>query len=150
MGNSDHVLIYVSIDFSLNSQQDALFHCIAYDYSCTDWESLFDHLRDVPWEDIFKHSASAAGSEFCEGVQVGIDVYMPHCKYQVKPHSSPWLSAACCAAIVHRNHFFCLHQQSKSSECKVEFRHANNHCKVVLEVARNLALRTFSELPIVV
>ena len=38
--------------------------------------------------------------------QVGIDVYIPHRKYQVKPHSSPWFSAACAAAIVHRNHFF--------------------------------------------
>ena len=26
----------------------------------------YDHLRDVPWEDIFKISASAAASEFCE------------------------------------------------------------------------------------
>ena len=24
----------------------------------------------------------------------------------VKPHSSPWFSAACAAAIAHRNHFF--------------------------------------------
>ena len=63
-------------------------------------------LRDVPWEDIFKLAASAAFSEFC--VQVGIDIYIPHRKYQVKPHSSPWLSAAYAAAIVHRNHFFHL------------------------------------------
>ena len=34
--------------------------------------------------------ASAAASELCEWVQVGIDVYIPHRKYQVKPHSSPW------------------------------------------------------------
>ena len=26
----------------------------------------YDHLRDVLWEDIFKLSASAAASEFCE------------------------------------------------------------------------------------
>ena len=32
--------------------------------------------------------------------------YIPHRKYQVKPHSSPWLSAACAPAIVHKNHFF--------------------------------------------
>ena len=43
---------------------------------------------------------------FCEWVQVGIDVYIPHRKYQVKPHLSPWFSAACAAAIVYRNHFF--------------------------------------------
>ena len=53
---------------------------------------------------VFKLSASAATSEFCGLVQVGIDV-IPHCKYQVKPHSPPWFSAACAAAIVHRNHF---------------------------------------------
>ena len=78
MGNSDHVVVSVSIDFPLNSQRDALFHCIAYDYSRADWSSLYDHLRGVPWEDIFKLSASAAASEFCEWVQVGIDVYIPH------------------------------------------------------------------------
>ena len=91
---------------------------------------------DVPWEDIFKLSASAAASEFCEWVQVGIDVYIPHRKYQVKPHSSPWFSAACAAAIVHRNHFFCLYQQNKSSESKVKFRQASNRCKRVLEAAK--------------
>ena len=34
--NSDHVVISVFIYFSSNSQWDALFHCIAYDYSCAD------------------------------------------------------------------------------------------------------------------
>ena len=29
-------------------------------------------------------------------------------KYRVKPHSSPWFSAAFAAAIVHRKHFFRL------------------------------------------
>ena len=93
-------------------------------------------MRDVPWEDIFKLSASAAASEFCEWVQVGIDVYIPHRKYQVKPHLSPWFSAACAAAIVQRNHFFRLYQQNKSSESKAKFRQASNHCKRVLEAAK--------------
>ena len=83
------------------SQRDALFYCIAYDYSRADWDGLRDYLRDVPWEDIFKLGASAAASEFCEWVRVGIDVYIPHRKYQVKPHLSPWFSASCAAAIVH-------------------------------------------------
>ena len=99
-------------------------------------DGLCDHLRDVPWEDIFKLSASAAASEFCECVQVGIDVCMPHRKYHVKPHSSPRFSAACAAAIVHRNHFFRLYQQNKSSESKMKFRQANNCCKRVLEAAK--------------
>ena len=33
LGNSDHVVVSVSIDFPSKSQQDALFHRIAYDYS---------------------------------------------------------------------------------------------------------------------
>ena len=93
-------------------------------------------MRDVSWEDIFKLGASAAASEFCEWVQVGIDVYIPHRKYQVKPHSSPWFSAACAAAIVHRNHFFRLYQKDKSSDSEVKFRQASNRCKRVLEAAK--------------
>ena len=84
----------------------------------------------------FKIGASAASSEFCEWVQVGIDVYIPHRKYQVKPHLSSWFSAACAAAIVHRNHFFLLHQREKSSDSKVKFRQAINRCKRVLETAK--------------
>ena len=81
LGNSDHVVVSVSIDFPVNSKQDTLFDCVAYDYSCADWDGLRDHLRDVPWEDIFKLSTSSAASEFYEWVQVGIDVYIPHHKY---------------------------------------------------------------------
>ena len=133
LGNSDHVVASVSIDFPINSKQDTLFHCVAYDYSRADWDGLRDHLTDVLWEDIFKVSVSAAASELCEWLQIGIDVYIPQCKYQVKPQSSPWFSTASAAAIVHRNHFFCLYQQNKSSESKVKFRQAINHCKRVLE-----------------
>ena len=113
-----------------------MFHCRAYDYAHADWESLPDHLRDVPWEDIFQLDTSAAAGEFCEWVQVGIYVYITHHKYQVKHHSSPWFSAACAAAIVHRNHFFHLYQQNKSSESKVKFRQASNCCNRVLEAAK--------------
>ena len=86
LGNSDHVVVSVSIDFPINSKWDAPFHCVAYDYSHADWDGLCDHLGNVPWEDIFKLSTPAAASGFCEWVQVGIDVYIPHRKYQVKPH----------------------------------------------------------------
>ena len=135
LGNSDHV-VSVSIDFPINSKQDSPFHRVAYDYSRADWDGLRDHLRDVPWENIFKFGASTAASEFCEWVQVGIDVYIPHRKCQVKPHSSPLFSAACAAAIVHRNNFFRLYQQNKSSESKVKSRQASNRCKRVLEAAK--------------
>ena len=66
LANFDHVGVSISIDFPTNSQRDAAFHCIAYDYSHADWDGLCDHFRDVPWEDIFKLGVSAAASEFCE------------------------------------------------------------------------------------
>ena len=142
LGNSDHIVVSVSIDFPINSKQDTPFHRVAYDYSHADWVGLRDHLRDVPRKDIFKLGTCTATSEFCEWVQVGIDVYIPHRKYQVKPHSSPWFSAACAAAIVHRNHFFRLYQQNKSSESKVIFGQASNHCKRVLEATKSMQYTT--------
>ena len=73
--NSDHVVDSVSIDFPSNSQRDAQFQHIAYDYP--HWDSL---LRDVQWKYTFKLSACAAADEFCEWVQIAINVYIPHRK----------------------------------------------------------------------
>ena len=87
-------------------------------------------------EGVFKVGASAAASKFCEWCQVRIEVYIPHRKYQVKPHLSPWFSAACAATIVHRNLFFCLYQKDKSSDSMVKFRQASNRCKRILEAAK--------------
>ena len=88
-----------------------------------------------------------------------LELYIPHHKCPVKPHSSPWFSAACAVAIVHRNlfFFFRLHQQNKSSESEVKFRQANIVAKGLLKLPnlhvlikqknpslpRNLALGTF-------
>ena len=119
---------------SFKLKTDAPFHRIADDYSRADWDSLRYHLRDVPWKDMIKLSPSDAVSEFCEWVPVGIDAYIPNCNYQVKPHS--WFSAACAAAIVHRNHFFHLYCENKSSESKGKFRQASNRCKRIIEAAK--------------
>ena len=73
---------------------------------------------------------------FCEWVQVTINAYIPHRKYQVKPHSFPWFSAACAANIVQKNHFFGLYQKDNYSQSKVKFRQASNFCKRVLEAAK--------------
>ena len=91
-------------------------------------------MRNVPRKDIFKLGASAA-SKFCDCVQVGMDVYISHRKYLVRPHSSPWFSSACGAAIAHRNHFFVCNDRI-NLESKVKFRQASNHCKWFLEVAK--------------
>ena len=45
-------------------------HVVHDDYSHGYWDGVCDHLRDVPWKDIFKLSASAAASEFCEWLEL--------------------------------------------------------------------------------
>ena len=114
-------------------------------------------------ERCLKLSASAATSEFCEWVQAGIDVYILH-KYPVKPHSFPWFSAACAAAIVYRNHFFfvCTNRINllnlkESSDrlvivAKGFLNLANFHMLIKQKSTsfrRNVALGTFYELLIV-
>ena len=136
LGNSDHVVVFVSIDSLSNSKWNVPFRCIAYDYSCADWDGLSDHFRDVPCEDNFTLNASAAACEFCEWVQVGTDAYIHHCKHHVKPHSSLCFSAVCAPTIVHRIHFFCFYQLNKSSESIAKFREASNRYKRVLEAAK--------------
>ena len=66
LGTSDNVVVSVSTDFPINSKRDAPFHRLTYDCSRTDWDGLRDYLRDIPWEFIFKLSASATASELCE------------------------------------------------------------------------------------
>ena len=75
LGNSDHVVVSVSIDFPLNSQRDAPFHCIAYDRSLANLDSLRDHLRDVLWEDVFKLGTSAFLVSFVSGFKLEL-IYM--------------------------------------------------------------------------
>ena len=53
LGNFDHV-VSVSINFPSKSERDAHFNRTAYEYSCADWDDFRDHLRNVPWDCIFK------------------------------------------------------------------------------------------------
>ena len=71
--------------------------------------ALHYHLRKVPQEDISKLGASAADSNLCGWVKVGTDVYVPHHRDEISPHSSTWFVAVCAAAIAHKNNFFCLY-----------------------------------------
>ena len=114
------------LDFPLNSKQDVPFHYVVYDYSCADWDGLHDDLRDVPWQDILLVN-------FVSQFRLELMYICLMVKYKVKLHSSPWFSTACAAAIVHRNHFFCLYQHNRSSESEVMFMQASNCCKKFLE-----------------
>ena len=70
-------------DFLSRWKMDLLFHCVASDFYCADWDGLCDHLRDVLWENFFKLGASCVPKDCSGWVQVGTDVYISQCKYQV-------------------------------------------------------------------
>ena len=129
--NSDHVVVSVSIDLPSNSQRDAPFHRIAYDYSRADWDGLGDHLRDVPNSVLLLLLVNFESGFRLEFTYISLIVSIR--SNFINLHG---FSTACAATIVHRNHFFRLHQQSKSSESKVKFRQAISCCKRVLEAAK--------------
>ena len=85
LGNSDHVVVSVLIDNSSNSKQDAVSLYSLWLFSCR-WVVFVIIWEIIHGKISFKFGASAAFSEFCGWVQVGIDVYISHCKYQVKSH----------------------------------------------------------------
>ena len=64
-----------------------------------------------------------------------ISMFLSSCILQTKQDYNK-ASAASAAAIVHRNNFFRLYQREKSSDSKIKFRQASNHCKSVLEAAK--------------
>ena len=78
LGNSDHVVVSVSFDFPSNSQQDAPFHRIAYDYSRADWDGLRNHLRDVTWRIFFNSVLLLLLGNFVSGFRLEL---MYICKF---------------------------------------------------------------------
>ena len=122
LGNFDHVVVLVSIDFPSYSQWDAPFHCIAYDYSRADWDGLCGHLKGVPWEDIFKLVLLLLLVNFVTGFRLKL-MYISLIKSirSSLTHLHAFqLLVLLPYNIVHRNHFFHFYQKDKSSDCKVQ------------------------------
>ena len=91
-------MIMAPVMKELCSEWNSPFHHKVFDYSPTDQDGYRDHIG-CSVEDIFNLVTLAATSEFCEWVQIGTDVYIPHRKFQVRPHSSLWFPFVCLAVI---------------------------------------------------
>ena len=104
------------------------FHYIACNYTHIDW--------DVPWEDIFKLSASAATSKLCGWIQVRIDVCILIITIRSSLTHVHGFQLLVLLPEFIENTFFCFYQQNKLWESKVKFRQAINCCKRVLKVAK--------------
>lgn len=46
--------------------------------------------------------ATAFTTDLCEWDQIGIDVYVTHCKYQLLSYLPPWFSNACAVTIAQK------------------------------------------------
>ena len=107
---------------------------ITYDYSRADWNGLRNHLRDVPGKISLNSVLLLLLVNFMSGFR--LELIVLYLKYQVKPHTHlHGFQLLALLPLLRRNHFFCLCQQSKSSQTKVKFRQASNRCKKVLEAA---------------
>ena len=137
LGRSDHIVVSVDVKFVVKSTNEHPYHRTVYSYSKADWDGLRDHLRDVPWSDIFSHDTTFAAKELSEWVEIGIDCYIPHRKFQLKPHSSPWFTPSCAAASAHRNHYFHRYHRDATPANKKLFNDSRNHCKRVITEARS-------------
>ena len=93
-------------------------------------------IEYVPWLDIFRNDSTCAAKEITEWVEIAIDCYIPHRTFQLKPHSSPWFTSFCAAAIAHRNHYFHQYHRNATPENKKLFCDSRNHCKRVLKATR--------------
>ena len=65
-----------------------------------------------------------------------MDPYIPCRRFQVKPHSSPWFSLVCVAAIAHRNYYSHLYHRNCSLDNKRLFNLPRNRCRKVLNDAK--------------
>ncbi|XP_065641128.1 RNA-directed DNA polymerase from mobile element jockey [Hydra vulgaris] len=135
LGGSDHAMI--SINFSSRTSfLGSPYHRTTYYYPKADWDSFRDFLCDGPWADVFSLSADKCASYVTSWIQAGMEAFIPSRPFQVKPHSTPWFSPSCAAAISNRNHFFHLFQKNNSLENKWLFIIARNRCKKVLSDAK--------------
>ena len=137
LGNSDHLVVNVEINLSLSLANDSPHHRTLYSFDRTNWDDFRDFLRDLPLDHIFALNADECAREIVSWIQEGIQNFVPHRTYQVKPHSNPWFSPACASAIAHRNHYFHKYHKTGNSLDKINFVIARNDCKRVIDEAKN-------------
>ena len=90
----------------------------------------------MPWLQIFYHDVTSTAKEITEWVEIGIDCYIPHKRFQLKPHSSAWFTPSCATTISHYNHYFHQYHRNVTPKNKKLFCDSRNHCKKVLKDAR--------------
>ena len=137
LGTSDHSVVSIRVDARCKESPDAPFHRTIFRYDQAEWDNFRSFIADAPLSVFFNKGASEAASYISEWILDGMDIFIPSKKYQQRPNSQPWYTPECAAAIAHRNHFFHVFRQNRSSENEAAFKAARNCCRAVLKGARS-------------
>ena len=97
---SDQLGRFSLIRANILSTPSAPFHRTVWQYSKADWCGFRSYIRDIA-DKILSESVHKSAHELSESkwLLTGIETYIPHRTYQVKPHSLPWFTPECAAAI---------------------------------------------------
>ena len=136
LGSSDHCVITVTHK-QTSSTPSAPFHRTLYQFAKADWCGFRTFLSQVAEKHILSNDVHKSAQELAEWLQVGMEAYIPHRTYQVKPRSQPWFTPECAAAICQRNHFFHRYRRDSTTNNLNLFRAARRHCKETLHQARS-------------
>ena len=112
------------------------FHRTIYRYADADWDSFRTFIADSPRHHIFKRHPTKVTSLITDRISEGMNLFIPHKKYQQKPGSQPWFTPGCAAAIAHRNHYFHLYNSNRDKETKAAYRQSSNRCSRILKDAK--------------
>ena len=137
LGKSDHIVLRLSLKLPSASAHESPYHRVSYNYERGKWDAFRDFLRDLPWDGVFSLPADSCATEIAEWLRIGIEEFIPHRRYQVKPHSVPWFSPDCSAAIATRNHHYHCYRSNPSTSNRASFRKARNDCEKVLKAAES-------------
>ena len=136
LGTSDHCVVTVT-GKHISSTPSVPFHRTVYRFSKADWCGFRNFLSQVAVNVIGCNDVHTAAQELSEWLQIGMKAYIPHRTYQMKPHSQPWFSPECAAAICQRDHFFHQYKRNNSADNLEVYRAARRHCKETLHQAKS-------------
>lgn len=136
LGTSDHCVVSVKCNQVL-STPSVPYHRTVYKYSKADWCGFRSFLSQIPADLILSDNVHKSAQELSEWLQIGMKAYIPHRSYQVKPHSQPWFTPECAAAICQRDHFFHQYRRNRIAANLDQYRAARKHCKETLHEAKS-------------
>ena len=89
---SDHCVVSVTVNIPPKMTKEVPFHRTVYRYCDADWDSFRSFIADTPRNYIFNHHPTKVASLISDWISSGIEMFIPHKKYQQKPLSQPWFT----------------------------------------------------------